>query len=201
MPELVSRRVQAGIGLFTGVVVYSTAFGGLFALVFAYAYARVGFGSPRVMSVLLAVGGLVTVYIVPNLKYPANPPAVGEPGTIGMRTALSTSLCLAISVAAMVGSLALRKRMLADRDAWTANLASAAVYVLFVAAVGLMLPSINEVPDTFSAVVLWQFRVASLGMQVVMWATIGLAFGMLAERILGSRSPITRGRRVQVLVR
>src|SRR5215813_9349228 len=34
-PELVSRAVQSGIGLFTGVVVYGTAFGGLFALVFA----------------------------------------------------------------------------------------------------------------------------------------------------------------------
>ena len=199
-PELVSRRVQAGIGLFTGVVVYSTAFGGLFALVFAYAYGRVGSGSPRVVSALLATGGLVAVYIVPNLKYPANPPAIGEPGTIGMRTALYF-IMLAISVTAMVGSLALRKRLLADRDAWTANLAVAAAYVLFVAAAGLLLPSVNEVPDTFPAVVLWQFRVASLGMQVVMWATIGLAFGILAERILESRPPLTRGRRVQVLVR
>jgi hypothetical protein len=32
-PELVSREVQASFGLFTGVVVYSAAFGGLFALV------------------------------------------------------------------------------------------------------------------------------------------------------------------------
>ena len=34
-PELVSRPVQAGIGLFTGVMTYSVAFGGLFALAFA----------------------------------------------------------------------------------------------------------------------------------------------------------------------
>src|ERR1700742_2051665 len=34
-PELVSRPVQGGIGLFTGVTVYSVAFGGLFALAFA----------------------------------------------------------------------------------------------------------------------------------------------------------------------
>src|ERR1700761_4794138 len=40
-PELVSRPVQAGWGLFTGVMVYSTAFGGLFALVFAVANQRV----------------------------------------------------------------------------------------------------------------------------------------------------------------
>ena len=46
-PELVSREVQASIGLLTGVVVYSTAFGGLFGLVFAFAYGRVGNLSPR----------------------------------------------------------------------------------------------------------------------------------------------------------
>ena len=34
-PELVSRPVQGGIGLFTGVTVYNVAFGGLFALAFA----------------------------------------------------------------------------------------------------------------------------------------------------------------------
>lgn len=40
--ELVSRDTQAGLGLLTGVVTYGAAFGGLFSLVFAYAYGRVG---------------------------------------------------------------------------------------------------------------------------------------------------------------
>jgi hypothetical protein len=46
-PELVSRSVQSGIGLFTGVAVYNTAFGGLFALVFAFAYRRMGDFDPK----------------------------------------------------------------------------------------------------------------------------------------------------------
>src|SRR5271169_1956667 len=52
-PELVSRPVQSGLGLLTGVVVYGTAFGGLFALAFAFAYRRVGSLSPRVTAALL----------------------------------------------------------------------------------------------------------------------------------------------------
>ena len=55
-PALVSRDVQASLGLLTGVVVYSTAFGGLFALVFAFAHGRVGHLSPRAVSALLAAG-------------------------------------------------------------------------------------------------------------------------------------------------
>src|ERR1700728_4158899 len=40
-PVLVSLRVQAGIGLFTGVIVYNAAVGGLFALAFALVYGRI----------------------------------------------------------------------------------------------------------------------------------------------------------------
>jgi Probable cobalt transporter subunit (CbtA) len=91
-PELVSRKVQAGLGLLTGVVLYSTAFGGLFALVFAVADRRVVNLGPRAVSALLAASGFIAVYVVPNLKYPANPPAVGDPDTIGQRTPY-ISLC------------------------------------------------------------------------------------------------------------
>src|SRR5579872_6685526 len=85
---LVSREVQAGIGLFTGVMVYSAAFGGLFALAFALADGRIGELSPRAVAALLAALGFVAVHLVPSLKYPSNPPSVGDPDTIGMRTAL-----------------------------------------------------------------------------------------------------------------
>jgi predicted cobalt transporter CbtA len=44
------------------------------------------------------------------------------------------------------------------------------------------LPPIDEVPADFPADVLWRFRLASLGLQVVLWSTIGLVFGVLAER-------------------
>src|SRR6185437_9191379 len=83
-PALVSRRVQAGWGLFTGVMVYSTAFGGLFALVFAAVDRRAVNLGPRATSALLAAVGFMSVYVIPNLKYPANPPSVGAPETIGI---------------------------------------------------------------------------------------------------------------------
>jgi predicted cobalt transporter CbtA len=186
-PELVSRSVQSGIGLFTGVTVYNTAFGGLFALVFAFAYRRMGDFDPRTTSVLLAVSGIVAVYIVPGLKYPANPPAVGDHETIGMRTGLYFAM-IAISLAAMIASWMLRNRLVPKYGSWNAALIGAAAYLVVVAAVGLALPTVNEVPDAFPAVVLWQFRIASAGAQLVMWSTIGLGFGMLAESATSSRN-------------
>src|SRR5438105_1686035 len=41
-PELVSRDVQSGPGLLTGVVLFGAAVGGIFSLVFAFAYGRLG---------------------------------------------------------------------------------------------------------------------------------------------------------------
>src|SRR5215472_14518922 len=60
-PELVSRAVQSTIGLLTGVVVYGTAFGGLFALVFAYASGRMGQLGPRELAALLALAGFIAI--------------------------------------------------------------------------------------------------------------------------------------------
>jgi predicted cobalt transporter CbtA len=180
-PELVSRSNQASWGLLTGVMTYATAFGGLFALVFAACYGRMCQLGPRATSALLALAGFACLYIVPNLKYPANPPAIGNPDTIGIRTALYFSMML-LSVIAMVAAATLRNRLVPKYGQWSAALISAAVYVVAVIAVAAFLPPINEVPDGFPATTLWRFRIDSLGMQAIMWATFGLGFGWLTER-------------------
>jgi hypothetical protein len=48
------------------------------------------------------------------------------------------------------------------------------------------MPAINEVPKTFPAVTLWQFRLASLGIQTVLWGTLGLLFGYAAEGVVAA---------------
>jgi predicted cobalt transporter CbtA len=180
--EPVSRSMQAGLGLFVAVMVYSTAFGGLFGLAFAFAYGRVpGTLTPQALSALLAATGFVAIYLMPNLKYPANPPAVGDHDTIAVRTALYFVM-IAISLAAMVGSATLTRVLVPRLSKWNANLAVTGSYIVIVVIAALVLPTINEVPEHFPAVLLWQFRLASIGAQFIMWATLGLLFGALVER-------------------
>lgn len=185
-PELVSRPVQAGIGLLTGVAVYSTAFGGFFALVFALAYRRMVDLGPRATSALLAAVGFVAVYVTPMLKYPANPPSVGLPETIGMRTSLYFAMIL-ISLAAMIAAGMLRNRLNPRFGGWNSALIAAGAYVVVMACVAFALPNVNEVPEDFPATLLWQFRIASLGGQLIMWTTLGLLFGFLAERLFAQQ--------------
>jgi predicted cobalt transporter CbtA len=199
-PELVSREVQAGLGLFIGVLVYSTAFGGLFALVYAVADRRVVDLDPRAASALLAASGFIVVYVVPSLKYPASPPAIGQPDTIGQRTALYFIL-LTFSVAAMVAAALLRKRLAVRQGKWSAALIAAGSYLIAMLVAARILPGVNEVPSEFPAAVLWQFRVASFGMQLIMWTTIGLVFGVLTQRAVTSNRRFPVRNRVHATLR
>lgn len=186
-PELVSRAVQSTFGLATGVLVYAIVFGGLFALAFAFAYGRLGRTSPRVTAVFVALAGFLVTFVVPFLKYPANPPAVGNPDTIGQRTVTYFTMVV-LSIALAVAAVYLARRLVPRLGAWNAALVGGAGFVVAVAIVALLLPGINEVPEGFPAAVLWNFRIASLGTQLVMWTTIGLVFGALVQRPLTERA-------------
>ncbi|MFO1143367.1 MAG: CbtA family protein [Amaricoccus sp.] len=180
--ELVSRPTQAGLGLLTAVIVYGTALGGLFALAFALVYGRWETLGPRGTAALLAAAGFVALYLVPFFKYPPNPPAVGSPDTIGMRTSLYVAM-LALSLAGMIAAAALRGRLVPSQGRWNASLCAGGTYLVGMLVVGVLLPGIHEIPEAFPAATLWSFRVASLGGQAILWSTIGIGFGLLSHRV------------------
>ena len=109
--SLVSRGVQRSIGLLTGTVVMGAALGGFFALVFAWAYGRLGAFGPRTLAALLGAGAFLTITLVPFTKYPANPPGVGDPDTIDRRTLLFVAM-IVISLLAAVAAWRIRRRLL-----------------------------------------------------------------------------------------
>jgi uncharacterized membrane protein len=185
--ELVSRDAQSTIGLLTAAGVYGLALGGLFALVFAWAYGRVARTSPARTAMWLAAIAFLVVFLVPFLKYPPNPPAVGDPETIGRRTLLYLSLVW-ISIFAAIAALRIRRAAAERRSGSTAMLVALASYGVVMVAAGLALPAVDEVPRTFPPETLFAFRQASVGMQLVMWTTIGLVFAGLAQRAMTGRS-------------
>jgi hypothetical protein len=182
-PEIVSRDIQSSFGLLTGVVVIGAGMGALFSILFAFANGRIGNLGPQATSVLLGFISFVTIYLVPALKYPANPPSVGEPETIKFRTA-TYFLMMAISVACTLGAWFLRKRLEPQYGGWYASLMAIAAYVVVLGAFMAIMPSINEVPDTFPAVTLYDFRLSSLGIQIVLWMGIGVIFGYVVEKTM-----------------
>lgn len=202
--ELFTRDVQSWVGMGFGVLAFSVAMGGLFALAFVMVYPRVRGLSARMTALLLAGAGFVTVYLVPFLKYPANPPSIGEADTIKERSGLYLLMIL-LSVALAIGALRLGRRLAPKFGTWAAALTAVAAYVVAVAAVMWVLPGIAETPQPltdaagkilypgFPADDLYHFRLYALGTQVVIWATIGVAFGVMVSRLLEGqrRQPIT----------
>jgi predicted cobalt transporter CbtA len=182
-PELVSRDIQKSVGLLTAAIVYGLALGGIFAIVFAVAYGRVGRASPAQTALLLALGAFLVLYLVPFLKYPANPPATGDPDTIGRRTELYL-LMVSISVLAGVAAMRMRASLRTRVDPALATGLAAGAYLVIVVVAGIAMPGVHEIPRDFPATTLWRFREASVGMQLVMWTSIGLVFAVAAQRVM-----------------
>ncbi|MEU5536159.1 CbtA family protein [Streptomyces sp. NPDC020362] len=184
--EVVSRSLQSTAGLATGVLVYGVAFGGIAALAYCFALGRVGRFGPRATALLLSGCALVAVYVVPFLKYPANPPSVGNPDTIGKRTTLYFLMML-LSVLLAIAATILGKRLAPSLGTWWATVVAVASFAVVIGLAYEFLPVINEVPKDFPATLLWRFRLSALAIQSVLWGGFGLLFGELAERQLNPK--------------
>ncbi|MBF6173174.1 CbtA family protein [Nocardia blacklockiae] len=174
---LVSRGGQK-FGEFLALGLSGLALGAIFAAVANIARRHTGLSGPK-LAVLLGLCGWLAISAVPFFKYPANPPAVGEPDTINDRTLLWAASVL-VGLAA-VGAAVFAHRLLAAQLS-TLRVTAAVVAFLVVTAIGyIVLPGVNEVKDDFPATLLWQFRVSSLAVTATLWAALGLAFATLTE--------------------
>lgn len=174
---LVSRDGQK-FGLFLATTLAGIAFGVIFAAVVNYARRFTALSGP-LLAMSLAVAGWLAIGAVPFFKYPANPPAVGDPDTIDKRTLLwVAAVVLGLLAVALASYLA---KVLADQP-FTARVAAAVGTFVVVVTLGyLLLPGIDEVPDDFPATLLWEFRISSLATQATLWIGIGIAFALLTE--------------------
>jgi hypothetical protein len=120
----------------------------------------------------------LTVNLVPFLKYPANPPGVGDPGTIGRRTALYL-LMLAWSVVATAASWRLSRWL--DGRGVPDHLRLPAVAGAYVTLVVVGLAALPGSPDPVAApaTLVWRFRLTSLAGTAAYWAVCGTVFGWL----------------------
>lgn len=182
-PELVSRQTQSGIGLLVGITIYGAAIGGLFSLCCAFAYGRLGNIGVMHMSLVLAASAFIAVVLIPQLKYPSNPPGVGSPTTIVSRTE-DYFLLILISLLAMVLVYICVHKFKNKYGGLNTSIVSAYCYIVFMGIVFMIMPPVNEVPNNFSADVLWHFRLASLGIQAILWSIVGVGFGYSAQRLL-----------------
>lgn len=184
----VSRANQSTWGLLTGTVAIGVAMGGITALAAAFALGRIGSLKPTQTTALVAFLGFVAIGLVPFLKYPATPPAVGDPETIGQRTSLYFGLLaisgLAIIFETLFAALLLRR----GGTPFQATVFPALGFTAIITVAALMLPAINEIGPDVPADALWSFRQASILTTAALWATLGIVLTGLVGRLYARES-------------
>ncbi|WP_139983757.1 CbtA family protein [Nocardioides litoris] len=188
----VSRPVQRTWGLLTGTVAIGVVLGGFVALLSAAAIGRLGRLTAVQTTGLVAAIGFVAYSLVPFLKYPATPPAVGSGDTIGSRTS-DYFLLVLVSVVAALAAVQLA-RALADRfGGLRASMAGVAAYVVVAGVAAALLPTVNEV-GAFPADTLWSFRVSSLLTLTTLWAVIGAGLVLSVDRLARAERAVAERR-------
>ncbi len=174
--------------------------------------------SPRTLAAGIAAAAFLAIYLVPFLKYPANPPAIGHPDTIHARGDLYLGM-VGVSIVSVIGAFFLARYLAARWGAWNGTIATGIVFIAWIALVMSIVPPLGHLHDNvvvdgkqitetplpiynthgqlvypgFPADVLFKFRLYSVLNQGLLWSTIGLGFGVLAERALATAKTADTG--------
>lgn len=185
---VVTRATQSTWGLATGTLAIGVVLGGLTGLLAAVGLGRLGGLRPASSTALVALLGAVSFSVVPFLKYPATPPAVGSGDTIDNRTALYFGF-LAVSVLAVLAAVAVARAAARRWSGVPGVLAGAATYVVVAGLAAFAFPKVDELGE-FPAGILWDFRLASLLTLLAMWAVIGAVLTVLVDRTWRQHSAV-----------
>lgn len=183
--EMFGRGIQQ-LGGMAAAVLYGAALGAVFTLAYALVRHRLRTADDWRASVAMAAAGFTALFLVPFLKYPANPPAVGDPDTIGRRTALYLVAVAWSLLATWGGWRAWRTLVARGMPAHTAVPATLATWVALLT-IGLVVLPADTDPVEAPATLIWQFRLATVAGAAAYWSVMGMVFGWLRVR---DRTPV-----------
>ncbi|MEM2141404.1 CbtA family protein [Nitrososphaera sp.] len=174
--EFATYRIWQRSGSIAAGAVLGMSLGALFGIVFAYGRNALP-GSTNLQKALALAGIMwLALYLVPALKYPANPPAVGDPETIYLRQGLYIAIIAISGFAALALGIAYKKMPVKSR-----RFLAPAIYTATVAAAFFALPAnpdaVNAPADLVGA-----FRIASGATMTMFWLVLGTVLGALWDR-------------------
>lgn len=184
-PEVVSRQGQKA-GLVLGYLLYGLAWGLLFAVAYQAARRFMPAQTEAAKALWVAAIAFVCVGLLPMLKYPANPPGVGDPDTIEFR---QTMYLLLLGLSVVGGALSVAAARIGSQRGLPAVAVSAGVLMVVAIALLFGLPASPDAADA-PADLLAQFRLLSVAGVVVFWTVFGVGFAWLISRRPAPRSSV-----------
>jgi predicted cobalt transporter CbtA len=177
------RFWQKGGEIIAGTIL-GLSIGSLYGIVFAYTRGSIS-GTNNNKKKALIVAGIMwlVLFLMPALKYPPNPPAVGNPETIYYRQSLYVAF-LAISGFSALGLAFLYRKMMVASSNNTkkkAIIIPSAVYAAIMAGAYLAMPA-NPDPINAPIDLVIGFRITSAITISMFWAVLGVIFGALWDK-------------------
>lgn len=183
--EEVFTRTEQHFGLILASVGAGIAFGILFAALYWAVFRRTADARPWQRSLTLAGAAFTGWWLLPFLRYPANPPGVGDPETLDQRVWTWTA-AIVIGLAAMFVAWRVNSS-LQGRPAPLRQIATAAVPVAGLGVLFLLPANPDELP--VPPELLWDFRLQAAFSAVIIWTGLGVFFGLLGLRAARAQAP------------
>jgi predicted cobalt transporter CbtA len=178
--ELVKYRTWQKSGEIVAGTILGISIAALFGIVFAYSRSSLLQHSNSDTKKALVLAGIMwfVLFLIPALKYPANPPAVGDPVTIYYRESLYIVI-LAISGFSALGLAFLYRKL---KNIPSKKIIVLVIYAAIVTGAFLILP---PNPDKITAPMdlVLGFRIASGFTMSVFWGLLALIFGSFWDRL------------------
>jgi predicted cobalt transporter CbtA len=177
-------------GLFLAYTLYGVAWGLLFGAGYAIAQPHLpgSWGRFR-RSLLVAVAAYWAVGLLPFLKYPANPPGVGDPDTIDVRQRAYLAMLVGgiflVAIAYAAARRALPRLGRAEAAALGLAVLAAGSALLFWALPG----NPDEIRTPMAAVT--DFRVHSLAGITLFWLLVGGGYALSQKLLTGHRNHVS----------
>jgi len=183
MAELVHYRIWQKGGAIAAGAVYGISLGALFGIVFAYGRKALPGKNNRQKALFLAGILWIVLYLMVAIKYPANPPAVGDPETIYYRQSLYVAYLAISGSTALALALAWNRVQLEYKKILFPLIYAAVMIVAYI-----VLPP-NPDKIGISMDLIHTFRIVTALTIGIFWAILAIVFGSLWDRFIPREEP------------
>jgi predicted cobalt transporter CbtA len=176
------RFWQKGGEIIAGTIL-GLSIGSLYGIVFAYTHGSIsGTNNNKKKALIVASVMWLVLFLMPALKYPPNPPAVGDPETIYYRQSLYVGF-LAISGFSALGLAFLYRKIVvaSSNNIKKAMIIIPSVYVAIMAGAYIAMPA-NPDPINAPIDLVIGFRITSAITISMFWVLLGVIFGAFWDK-------------------
>ena len=177
MDEITHYRLWQKGGEVVAGAILGVSFASLYAIVYGYTRRSLPGSSDVKKSLFLASVVWLTIFMIPFMKYPGNPPAVGDPETIYYRQALYIAF-IAISGLGALGFAFLYRKMPSMK---AKKFIIPALYAAYIIGFYFAMPP-NPDAITIPMELVTNFRIVTVITATIFWVILGITFGALWDK-------------------